>query len=526
VIKILLASVILFSAIGVRAQSLTYCSEATPATFSPQLAFDTATFSALQGVYSRLVEFEPGTTKVSPSIARSYKISNDGRELLFSLRKDVQFHSTSEFTPTRPLNADDVIYTFARMRSPSHPYHYRGGGVYQYFDSLELPKIIKDIQRVDDYTVKFILTRPEAPLLSDLAMDFASIVSKEYAEKLLAIKKPELFDTHPVGTGPFQFKAYEKNKKIIYTAFDKYFLGAPKIKELTFAITVDPKERVRKLQTGECDVIAEPPYDAIATLKQDKKLKVVSQPGLNVFYLSINVAHKPFDNLKVRQALNYALNRQKYIDDVFHGFAQLAKNPIPPNMWGFNKTVQDYDYNPDRARKLLAEAGLPNGFEFNLHYMSESRPYNPNGKAVADLMVADLAKVGVKAKLVTQPWAQYLITAKDRTYDVMQMGWTSDNGDPDNFLNVLLSCAALEAQTNYANWCDKRFSFLTGRARVTTNIVQRTRFYEEAQDIFKKEAPWVTISHSTVFRAMRADVSGYRMSPFGVENFFAVEVKR
>lgn len=523
--RILSALAVWVVSFAVQAQTFIYCSEAAPSTFSPQLAFDTATFTALRGVYSRLVDFEPGTTKVAPSLARSYKMSSDGRELTFYLRKDVEFHSTADFTPTRPLNADDVIYTFERMRNPEHPYHSRGGGTYQYFASLEMPKIIKDIQRVDDHTVKFVLTRPEAPLLANLAMEFASIVSKEYAEKRLAEKKPDLFDSHPIGTGPFQFKSYEKNKSITYVANEKYFLGPPKIKELKFDITVDPNERVRKLLANECQLIADPRYDTLSKLKSDPNVKVFSQPGLNVFYVAINVGKEPFTNLKVRQAINHALNKQRYVDEVFKGFAQVAKNPIPPNMWGFNKTIQDYDYNPARAKALLTEAGYPNGFEITLHYMSESRPYNPNGKRVAELMAKDLAAVGVKAKLATAPWQEYLGVARQREFDLLQIGWTSDNGDPDNFLNVLLSCAGIEAKTNHAGWCDKRFSFYTGRARVTTNIVQRTRFYEQAQVIFKKEAPWVTVSHSTVFRAARSNVTGYRMSPFGVDHFYFVGLK-
>lgn len=492
---------------------------------SPQVAYDTSTFTVLRNVYSRLVEFEAGTTKVIPSVAKSWKMSDDGRELTFFLRRDVKFHTAPGFTPSRNLNADDVIFTFERMRNKDHPLHKLGGGNYQYYDAMEMNKIITQIVRVDDYTVRFKLDRPEAPILANLAMDFASLTSKEYAQHLIAQKKSATFDVIPVGNGPFQFLSYEKGKVVHFARFAPYFAGAAKVEKLDFLIVLDAAQRTKKLIDGQCDLIASPQYEDIALLKKTPTVKVLSQPGLNIFYLAFNITKPPFDKTLVRQAISHALNKNLYIQQAFKGFAQVAKNPIPPIMWGFNKTIQDYDYSPEKAKDLLKQAGFPNGFTATLSYMSESRPYNPNGIIVAQLMAADLAKVGVKLNLVTSPWAEYLTKARKHEFDILQMGWTGDNGDPDNFFNVLLSCAGVDGGTNYSGWCDKRFSFLTGRARVTTNIVQRTRFYEEAQKIFKAQAPWVTIAHTTVFRAMKTDVEGYRMSPFGVDTFQSVAFK-
>lgn len=452
-------------------------------------------------------------------------MSDDGRELTFYLRKDVKFHAAPDFTPTRNLNADDVIYTFDRMRNPTHPYHKQGGANYQYYESMEMNKIIVQIVRVDDYTVRFKLDRPEAPILANLAMEFASITSKEYAEHLIAKKKQPTFDSLPVGTGPFQFVGYDKNKVVHFARFANYFGGPAKIEKLDFVVVLDGSQRAKKLIDGTCDIIASPLYEDIALLKKTPNVKVTSQPGLNIFYLAFNVTKAPFDKPEVRQAISHALNKSSYIQAAFKGFAQVAKNPIPPIMWGFNKTIQDYDYDLTTAKDLMKKAGYAKGFTTSLSYMSESRPYNPNGLQVAQLMAADLAKIGIKLNLVTHPWADYLNKARKHEFDILQMGWTGDNGDPDNFFNVLLSCAGVEGGTNYSGWCDKRFSFLTGRARVTTNIVQRTRFYEEAQKIFKQQAPWVTIAHTTVFRAMKTEVEGYRMSPFGVDTFQSVGYK-
>ena len=502
-----------------------YCSEASPTTFSPQIAYDTSTFTVLRGIYNRLVDFEPGSTKVTPSVAKSWSMSGNGLEITFQLRKDIFFHSAHGFEPTRALNADDVIYTFARMRDPKHPLHKVGGGQYQYFQSMEMDKIIKEIVKVDEHKVKFVLSRPEAPLLANLAMDFASLISKEYAEFLITQKKLTQFDQLPIGTGPFVFVSYEKNKRVELRRNGRHAFGSPKISSVHFLILTDAAVRTQQLISGVCDFVANPRYEDLLQLRQNEKLKVISQPGLNIFYLAFNTTREPFQKKEVREAINHALNKTKYIQEGFKGFAQVAKNPMPPNMWGFNKAIVDFDYNPKKAKELLKKAGFANGFKTTFHYMSESRPYNPNGLKVAELMVQDLKVVGIEAQLVTLPWADYLQQAKKRDFNILQMGWTGDNGDPDNFLNVLLSCAGVEGGTNYSGWCDKKFSFLIGRARVTTNVIQRTRFYEEAQKIVREQAPWAPIAHTTVFRAMKKNVSGYRMSPFGVDVLHFVELK-
>jgi dipeptide transport system substrate-binding protein len=506
-------------------KTFVYCSESNPTTFSPQVAYDTSTFTVVRSVFNRLVDFEQGSTKVIPSLAKSWAMSGDGREITFTLRRDVFFHSMGEFSPTRPLNADDVIYTFERMRNPNHPLHKLGGGNYQYFAAIEMDKIIKSIVKVDAYKVKFVLDRPEAPILANLGMDFASIISQEYAEHLIQKKNIQVFDKKPVGTGPFVFVSFEKNKSVELRRNERYFLGPAKVSSLRFLIFTNAEDRSKNLVSGVCHLVANPRYEDVKALKENSDLKVVSQPGLNIFYIAFNVNREPFKKLEVRQAINHALNKSRYIQAGFQGFAQVAKNPIPPNMWGFNKNIQDFDYNPAKAKQLLKKAGFPNGFSTTYDYMSESRPYNPNGLKVAELMVQDLAQVGITVKLVTYPWTEYLQKAQKREFDMLQMGWTGDNGDPDNFLNVLLSCAGVEGGTNYAGWCDKKFSFLVGRARVTTNIVQRTRFYEQAQVLFREQSPWAPIAHTTVFRAMKKNVSGYRMSPFGVDTFHSVDIK-
>ncbi|MCB0366854.1 MAG: ABC transporter substrate-binding protein [Bdellovibrionaceae bacterium] len=507
-------------------KTFVYCSEGSPSTFNPQLATDGPTFNASSRmIYNRLVDFKQGGTEIIPSLAESWTVSKDGLEFTFKLRKDVSFQKTENFTPKRKFNADDVIWSFQRMKDPSHPFHKVNGGSYEYFSSMEMDKIIKDIVKIDAYTIKFVLSRPEAPFLANLGMDFASITSAEYGTQLLTEGTPEKLDTEPVGTGPFVFKRYVKDTMIRYEANREYFLGAPKLDKVVFAITKDPSVRFQKLKTGECHLIAEPSPTDLKAMMDNPKITVLQQDGLNVGYVAMNTEKKPFDNVLVRRAVHHALNRGSYIDAIYLGNAKVAVNPIPPSMWSWNSKTKDYKYDPKEAKDLLKKAGFPNGFETELWTLPVSRPYMPNGKKLGEMIQADLAKIGVKVKLVSYDWPTYLAKARKGEHSMIQLGWTGDNGDPDNFLNVLLGCAAIEAGSNVARWCDKDFAQLINRAKTITNIKKRTTFYKKAQMIFKQEAPWVTVAHSTVFRAMSSSVKGYKLSPFGTESFYEVDLK-
>lgn len=522
---------VLVGAAGIRAdaapKTFVYCSEASPSTFNPQLASDGPTFNAsAYTVYNRLVDFEPGGTKIVPSLAEKWDISKDGKTFTFYLRKNVKFHTTPYFKPTRNFNADDVLFTFNRMMKKDHPFHKVGGGVYEYFDSMEMGKLIKSIDKVDDHTVRFVLNQSETPFLANMAMAFASILSAEYGSKLVEEKKDlDDLDLKPVGTGPFIFRSYRKDSDIRYEANPEYFEGKPQIDRLVFAITKEPTVRVQKLRRGECHLIAEPPPADIKTLKADGRIKVLEQDGLNVGYLAFNVEKPPFDKVEVRRAINLALNRAAYLDAIYLGNASLAKNPIPPTMWSYNDKIEDYSYDPAKAKELLAKAGFPNGFTANLWWIPVSRPYNPNGKKMAEMMQADLAKIGIKVNLVSFEWATYLEKARQGEHQMILMGWTGDNGDPDNFLNVLLSCGAAKTGSNYARWCDKKFEKLIVEAKAIPDQKKRAHLYEEAQKIFKENVPWVTLAHAKVFRAMNKNVEGFKMSPFGTDSFYGVSLK-
>lgn len=515
-----------FSITAHAAGALVYCSEGSPSAFNPQVFTDgTSSNASTKPIYNRLVDFEYGTTKIVPSLANKWNISKDGQTYTFIMRKGVKFHKTKYFTPTRDLNADDVVYTYNRMFKKSHPFHMIGGGTYEYFNGMDMGKIIKEIKKIGPMTVQIKLNQSEAPFLANLAMGFMSILSKEYMEKLIVDKKMENVDHYPVGTGPFMFKKYVKDSIIRYTSNDNYFLGAPKTKKLIFAITKDASVRYQKLKTGECHIIIEPAPSDLASMKSNKNLKVISGAGFNVAYLAMNVNKKPFDNKQVRQAISMALNKKAYMDAIYLGNGLIAKNPMPPSIWSYNKSIKDYSYNPKKAKALLAKAGFPKGFATELWTLPVTRPYNPNGKKMGEMMQADLAKIGVKIKLVTYDWSTYLEKSRKGEHTLIQMGWTGDNGDPDNFLNTLLGCSGANGGSNIANWCNQKFNRLVTDAKRISDKSKRTTLYKKAQTVFKEEAPWSTIAHSIIYRAMNKKVKGYKIDPQGHDIFTTVYVE-
>ena len=524
--KLLVATVFATSiTTGAMAKTLVYCSEGSPEGFDASLYTSGTTFdAAAKTLYNRLVEFEKGTTTVIPGLAESWEISDDGLEFTFKLRSGVKFHSTDWFTPTRDFNADDVVFSFNRQLDKSHAWNqYVAGTAWEYFDGMDMPTILKEIVKVDDMTVRFVLNRPEAPMVANLAMDFASIVSAEYAEQLDASGNRDDMNQKPVGTGPFQLVAYQKDAVIRYKAHDGYWGGKQAIDNLVFAITPDNSVRTQKLIAGECHVMPYPNPADLEMLKANEDLQVMEQEGLNVGYLAYNTTQVPFDNPKVRKALNAAINKQAIIDAVFQGQGKIAKNPIPPTMWSYNDAIEDDPYDPDAAKAMLEEAGV-SGLSMKIWAMPVARPYNPNARRMAELIQADFANIGVEAEIVSYEWGEYL--KKSRALDrdgAILLGWTGDNGDPDNFMATLLSCAAVE-NSNRAQWCYKPYDDLMQKAKQISDQAERTAIYEEAQIIFKQEAPWATIAHSIVFMPMYKNVQGYIMDPLGSHRFDGVDL--
>jgi dipeptide transport system substrate-binding protein len=340
---------------------------------------------------------------------------------------------------------------------------------------------------------------------------------------MLAAGTPEMLDQRPIGTGPFKFVDYQKDAVVRFASNPDYWGTVSPLDNLVFAITPDASVRYQKLKAGECHVMVYPNPADLAAMKADTGLVVMEQEGLNVGYLAYNTTMPPFDNVNVRKALNMAIDKQAILDAVFEGSGQIAKNPIPPTMWSYNNDIVDDVYDPEAAKAALEAEGVKD-LSMKIWAMPVQRPYNPNARRMAELMQADFAKIGVNVEIVSYEWGEYLERGKalDRDGALLQ-GWTGDNGDPDNFLAVLLGCDAV-GNSNRAQWCNKEFDELIQKAKVTSDMAERTKLYEQAQVIFKDQAPWATIAHSVVFMPMLPSVKGYKMNPLGLHIFADVDI--
>ena len=517
------------------ATNLVFCSEGSPAGFDPgQYTTGTDFDASAETMFNRLTQFERGGTAVIPGLATKWDISDDGLTYTFHLREGVKFHTTPYFKPTREFNADDVLFTFNRMINKDDPFRKAYPTEFPYFTDMGMDTNITKIDKVDDHTVKFTLKDVDAAFIQNMAMSFASIQSAEYAAQLLKEGKAPDINQKPVGTGPFVFKSYQKDSNIRYSGNKDYWKPEDvKIDNLIFAITTDPSVRMQKLKKNECQITLFPRPADLKALKEDKTLKMPDQAGFNLGYIAYNVMDKikgsnepnVLANLKVRQALDMAVNKPQIIDSVYQGAGQLAVNAMPPTQWSYDTTIKDAKYDPEKAKELLKEAGVKEGTNITLWAMPVQRPYNPNAKLMAEMLQSDWKKIGLNVNIVSYEWGEYIQRSKGGENQAMIIGWSGDNGDPDNWLNVLFGCDSL-AGNNFSKWCDKKFDGLVKEAKRTTDQAKRTELYKQAQHVLKDAVPMTPIAHSTVYQPMRANVQDFKISPFGLNSFYGVSVSK
>jgi dipeptide transport system substrate-binding protein len=521
-----LAASALIAASGASAKTLVYCSEGSPENFYPGINTTGTSFDVSEQIYDGLVGFERGGTSVVPALAEKWTVSKDGLEYVFQLRKGVKWHSNKNFQSTRDFNADDVIFMIERQWKESHPFFKVTSPNHSYFGDMGMPKLLKSVDKVDDHTVKIVLNRPEAPFLADLAMQWAGVQSKEYADAMLKAGTPEKIDQEPIGTGPFALVQYQKDAIIRFKAHPSYWAGKAKIDDLIFSITPDASVRWAKVQKAECHVMPYPNPADLDSIRKDANVQVLEQAGLNVGYLAYNTTKKPFDDVRVRKAINMAIDKNAIISAVYLSTGVAAINPIPPSMWSYNKAIKDDPFNPAEAKRLLAAAGYPNGFSTDLWAMPVQRPYNPNAKRIAELMQADLAKIGVTAEIKSFEWGEYRKRMQAGEHQMGMLGWTGDNGDPDNFLDTLLGCDSAKTNgSNVAKFCYQPYEDIVSKAKVVTGVAERTKLYEQAQVIFKEQAPWFTIAHAVQLKPVRKEVVDFKLSPFGRHTFYGVDMR-
>ncbi len=515
--RLLACAALLSLSLGAMAKPLVYCADASPEGFDPGLWDSTSTANATAQIFQGLLQFERGGTRLEPLLATSWTVSADAKTFRFRLREGVRFQDSARFRPTRDFNADDVLFTFRRFIDPQLPFNRAYPAVFVYPQSLGLAKQIEAINKLGPYVIEFKLREPNVTFLSYFAMSFAAIQSAEYAAQLLREGRAHAINNEPIGTGPYRFKSYVKDDVLRLQPHAGYWGRPQRTQALIFAIAREPNVRVQKLLAGECH-LSSPirDVDVSTVMKRPDKVQLHQIQALNISYLAFNLKKPLLADRRVREALDIAVDRNAVFKALFpRGDAQQAVNAMPPAIPGWNADLRN-EFDPAKARRLLAEAGHPQGFEIDLWALPVARPTNPNGQLMAQLIQQDWARIGVRARIKTYEWGEYLKRANQGEHDVYMSGWAGDTGDADDFLAPNLSCASSKGGIKF---CNAEFDALLAKARASSDEAERVRLYREANAIFKRERPWITMAHSTIYIPAHRDVKGFVMAPNGRVNF-------
>ncbi|MEK4387376.1 ABC transporter substrate-binding protein [Solibacillus sp. FSL W7-1464] len=490
-------------------QVLVFGRGADSVSLDPGIVTDGESFKVTQNLFETLLNFGEQDTTINPGLAKEWEVSEDGLTYTFQLQEGVKFHDGTDF------NAEAVIKNINRWKGGKEEDFY-------YFNSMfkaEGEDIIKDVTAEGDYTVVFTLSRPQAPFLKNLAMSPFGIGSPTAFEAA-----GDKFGDNPVGTGPFKFTDWKRNDSITIEKFEDYWQeGLPKLDKVIFRSIPDNSARLNELMAGNIDLAdGINPSDG-KTVEGDSTLQLIERPSMNIGYLGLTNTRAPFDNKLVRQAVNYAIDKQAIVDAFFEGRAEVAANPMPPSISGYNDAISPYPYDPEKAKSLLAEAGY-DGKEIELWAMPVPRPYMPDGAKVAEVIQKNLEDVGIPSKIVTFEWATYLEKANNGEADAFMLGWTGDNGDADNFIYTLLDKDNI-GSNNYAYYTNEEVHSLLIQAQSETDENVRNELYKKAQEIIHDDAPWVPLAHSTPLLAAKAGVKGFLPHPTGSDKLDNVSME-
>jgi ABC-type transport system substrate-binding protein len=475
-------------------------------TLDPAIGYDWQNWSMIKSLFDGLMDYKPGTTDLVPDLAESFTVSPDGLTYTFKLRQGVKFHNGRE------LKAADVKYSLNRVVQPET--QSPGAG---FFDSIQgfadvstgKAKELSGIETPDDYTVVFHLTRPDAPFLHKMALNFSHVVPKEEVEKYGAD-----FGKHPVGTGAFKMTEWTLGQRIVFERNPDYFhKGLPHLDKIVFEVGQEPVVALLRLQRGEVDIAGDgiPPAKFLEVM-QDPTYKdlIIQGSQLHTGYVTMNVKAKPFDDVRVRQAVNMAINKDRIIR-IINGRAKPANQPLPPSMPGYATDYKGYAYDVDGAKKLMADAGQGSGFTTDL-YVANTDPQ----PRIAQAIQQDLAQIGIKAEIKSLAQANVIAAGGDEKQSTMiwsgGMAWIADFPDPSNFYGPILGCGgAVPGGWNWSWYCN---ADLDKRAAEADSIADPAKTAEREakwRDIFldvMKDAPWAPIFNEQRYTIRSARMGG------------------
>lgn len=467
-----------------------------------------------QRIYEYLAFWKPGEATPTPQLAERWEVLPDGKTWTFYLRKGVKFHDGT------PFNAEAVKWNIDRQIVPGHP-----GAVAKMPMAKMLWGSVDRVVVVDEYTLQIVLKQPYAPLLANLCSPFAAIISPT-----AYMKDPQGYGKHPVGTGPFKFESWQPDASITLVRNDQWWDAEGESKQgypfvnpaggrrpyldgIVFKVIPNLTVQTEELIKGNVHWLYNVSTDDVKRLQENPSVVVQAKPWYTTGYVGFNVTQKPFNDVRVRKAIAMAINKKAIIDTVFGGWMVPAKSLIMPGMLGYPADLTDHPYDPEQARKLLAEAGYPKGFKTELWTHTNPRTTNPKGAKLAEALQPMLAAIGIDAQIRAMEWASYLEALNQGTPGLFTFGWGSDNFDPDNTAWWLLSSENIPAG-NKTRFSDPHVDDLLKKAQQESDSAKRAAMYQEVERIVHDQVPLIPLNHTYNVDAASAPLKGH-VAPIG-----------
>ncbi|OGN73681.1 MAG: hypothetical protein A2X25_15085 [Chloroflexi bacterium GWB2_49_20] len=509
----------------------------------PAIVTDGESFRVTGQVLEPLYEYELGSTVPVPALAEECVPNADATVWNCKLREGVKFHDGTDF------NADAVVFNFERWRFTTDPYHF-ASQVFEYYEAMfggfDDASMITEVKKVDDYNVQFTLSDPLAPFLANLAMDMFAISSPAAIEAA-----GEAYGTPTggvVGTGPFKFVSWEEGNQIIVDANADYWGGAPTIKQIVFRVIPDDSARFLALKAGDIHGLEQAVVEDLASAEADPNLTIITRPALNTSYLAFNYNILEFQDIRVREAVAHAIDKEGLISNFFGKYGEVAKNLLPPLVWGHNDAVVDWTFDPALSKQLLSDAGFPDGLSevtiaedilnadgavvykagdkipLRLYYMPVTRFYFPAAKEVGEAMAANLTAAGFNVELYLEgDWPTYLGSRRNGLLvGLYLLGWGGDNGDPDNFTGYFFSGGAepIKREGWYQN---AELADLLRQALVNPDRAAREAIYQQTEQLMHDDVMRIWLGHNNTPLIFSSKVTGYGAQPVGADYFEFIE---
>ena len=529
---VILAGLLLGGGPAVAQTTFVFGNQGEPVSLDPAIITDGISNRITRQIYEGLVKYKGSTTEVIPALAEKWEVSKDGTAWTFTLHKGVKFHDGN------PCDAAAIVWNFDRWRLSKHPQHenqIKAGQTFEYYEAqfggFDDKSLITKVEAVNPQTVRITLKNPQGPFLANLAMFVFDIVSPK------AVEKHGLnFGKNPVGTGPFKFVEWKVGQEVILEANKDYWdkAHAPKVQRVVVRNIKDNSQRLAALKAGEIHGFEGLNPDDVKVVRADPNLQIILRPTNTTGYVAFNYKVKELRDGRVRQAIAHAINKKAIVDALYGGTGMVATQFQPPPLWGYNKELKDYEYNPERARQLLRDAGFAQGLKeitwddgkrepLQFWYMPVSRPYYPNPKEIAEAIAADLAKVGITVQLQTTDWAVYLDKRKNGQLPLYMLGWTGDNGDPDNFVCYFFCAPGASREGFYSNL---QLTEVLLEAQRLTDQSKRAALYRKAEQMIHDDVARIFIANNQPPLPFSKKVKGYVPNPTNSEFYNTVSIEK